>query len=300
MIKFSNQKKLLENINTEVQIIDSYLSMQTALTEQLSVFINARTDKLSLDNAIVNLNRLKQNIALLNNLLSILENLKSTMEFLTGDGLKTYIDDYNALYLANITTIFAYTGKIEEFIHNVSLGLEDVANADEEKAEEVVQNVNQITTEVKTEYNSLVDNTLVISEIRKEVILPYNLDNVKLFYNNNLNKYTNIEQVIKENYTFPISHFKPFAISRFREAYRLIRKREHGSKINALSLAFEMLVNYNVHPAIIASCKSIDELDVYLSCLEDNELDDFDKFNIRYEIPPAKVKNDKKVCNDSI
>lgn len=299
MIKFSKQKKLLENINTEVQIIDSYLSMQTALTEQLSVFINARTDKLSLDNAIVNLNRLKQNIALLNNLLSILENLKSTMEFLTGDGLKTYIDDYNSLYSANITTIFAYTIKIEEFIHNVSLGIENV-NTNEENSEEVVQNVNQITTEVKTEYNSLVDNTLVISEIRKEVILPYNLDNVKLFFNNNLNKYTNIEQVIKENYTFPISHFKPFAISRFREAYRLIRKREHGSKINALSLAFEMFTNYNVHPAIIASCKSIDELDVYLSCLEDNELDDFDKFNIRYEIPPAKVKNDKKVCNDSI
>ena len=266
MIKFSKQKKLLENINTEVQIIDSYLSMQTALTEQLSVFINARTDKLSLDNAIVNLNRLKQNIALLNNLLSILENLKSTMEFLTGDGLKTYIDDYNSLYSANITTIFAYTSKIEEFIHNVSLGIENV-NTNEENSEEVVQNVNQITTEVKTEYNSLVDNTLVISEIRKEVILPYNLDNVKLFYNNNLNKYTNIEQVIKENYTFPISHFKPFAVSRFREAYRLIRKREHGSKINALSLAFEMFTNYNVHPAIIASCKSIDELDVYLSCL---------------------------------
>lgn len=90
MIKFSKQKKVLENINTEVQIINSYLSMQTALTEQLSVFINARTDKLSLDNAIVNLNRLKQNIALLNNLLSILENLKFTMEFLTEDGLKTY------------------------------------------------------------------------------------------------------------------------------------------------------------------------------------------------------------------
>ena len=300
MIKFSKQKKVLENINTEVQIINSYLSMQTALTEQLSVFINARTDKLSLDNAIVNLNRLKQNIALLNNLLSILENLKSTMEFLTEDGLKTYIDDYNSLYSANITTIFAYTTKIEEFIHNVSLGIENVVNTNEEEPEEeIVQNASQITTEVKMEYNSLADNTLVISEIRKEVILPYNLENLKVFFTNNLTKYANIEQVVKENYTFPISHFKPFAISRFKEAYRLVRKRENGSRINALSLAFEMFANYNVHPAIIASCKNIDELDVYLSCLEDNELDDFDKFNIRYEIPPAKVKNDKKVCNDN-
>lgn len=49
------------------------------------------------------------------------------------------------------------------------------------------------------------------------------------------------------------------------------------------------------HPAIIASCKSIDDLDIYLACLEDNRLDSFDKFKIKYEIPPAKIKESKKV-----
>ena len=127
--------------------------------------------------------------------------------------------------------------------------------------------------------------------------MPYNLEGIKLYYQNNLNKYSSIEQVVKENYTYPVSHFKPFAVSRFREAYKLIKKRENGSRLNALSLAFEMLVNYNVHPAIIASCKNVDELDIYLSCLDDNQLDEFNKFKIRYEIPPATVKSGKKVFN---
>ena len=45
MIKFSNKDNLLENINSEVQVINSYLSLQTALTEQLSVFLNSKINK---------------------------------------------------------------------------------------------------------------------------------------------------------------------------------------------------------------------------------------------------------------
>ena len=178
----------------------------------------------------------------------------------------------------------------------------EIASAKEEKSEsnstvgELSDDI-YMSTDSESACNTLVNNTLIISELRKEVVLPYNLEGIKLYYQNNLNKYSSIEQVVKENYTYPISHFKPFAVSRFREAYKLIKKRENGSRLNALSLAFEMLVNYNVHPAIIASCKNVDELDIYLSCLDDNQLDEFNKFKIRYEIPPATVKSGKKVFN---
>lgn len=302
MIKFTNKENLPENIENEVQIINSYLSMQTALTEQLAVFINSKVNKVDVDKSVVNLNRLKHNISLLNNLLDVLDNLKKTMDFLTDDGLKVYLEDYNSLYSNYITTTFAYTSKIEEFIHNLSLEMTEIASVKEEKSElnstvgELSDDI-YMSTDSESACNTLVNNTLIISEVRKEVILPYNLENVKLYFKNNLNKYSSIEQVIKENYTFPISHFKPFAVSRFREAYKLIKKRENGSRLNALSLAFEMLVNYNVHPAIIASCKNVDELDIYLSCLDDNQLDEFNKFKIRYEIPPATVKSGKKVFN---
>lgn len=304
MIKFTSKKNLPENIENEAQIINSYLSMQTALAEQLAVFINSKVNKVDVDKSVVNLNRLKHNISLLNNLLDVLDNLKKTMNYLTDDGLEAYLEDYNSLYSNYITTTFAYTSKIEEFIHNLSLEMTEIASAKEEKDNKKSTTISElsndevyISTDSESAYNSLVDNTLIISEVRKEVILPYNLENVKLYFKNNLNKYSSIEQVIKENYTFPISHFKPFSVSRFREAYKLIKKRENGSRLNALSLAFEMLVNYNVHPAIIASCKNVDELDIYLSCLDDNQLEDFDKFKIRYEIPPATVKSSKKAFN---
>ena len=302
MIKFTNKENLPENIENEVQIINSYLSMQTALTEQLAVFINSKVNKVDVDKSVVNLNRLKHNISLLNNLLDVLDNLKKTMDFLTDDGLKVYLEDYNSLYSNYITTTFAYTSKIEEFIHNLSLEMTEIASAKEEKSEsnstvaELSDDI-YMSTDSESACNTLVNNTLVISELRKQVVLPYNLEGIKLYYKNNLNKYSSIDQVVKENYTYPISHFKPFAISRFREAYNLIKKRENGSRLNALSLAFEMLVNYNVHPAIIASCKNVDELDIYLSCLDDNQLDEFNKFKIRYEIPPATVKSGKKAFN---
>ena len=49
MIKFTNKENLSENIENEVQIINSYLSMQTALAEQLAVFINSKVNKVDVD-----------------------------------------------------------------------------------------------------------------------------------------------------------------------------------------------------------------------------------------------------------
>ncbi len=291
MITYSTKENLVDDIEAEVQVLNSYLMIQTSLTNQISVFINSAVEKPYLDDAIINLNRIKQNISMLKNLLDILENLKSTFEFLTDSGLDTYIKDYNSLYTNNISTIFAKTSDIEKFIHDVSLELVDVVK-EKKVGEEESTSVNYTNTEVA--YNSLVDNTLVISEIRNQVILPYNLENIKLYFNNHLGEFESIEDLIKKNYTFPLSHFKPASIARFREAYNLIKNKEKGSRFNALSLAFELLVNYNLHPAIIAACKSIDELDIYLACLEENNLESFKKFNIKYEIPPATNKKTKK------
>lgn len=291
MINYSTKENLIKNLDKEVQVIYSYLQIQTGLTNQISVFINSAVDKSYLDNAVINLNRIKQNMALLHNLLDILDNLKETYEFLTDDGLKTYIEDYNSLYSSNISSIFAKTSDVQRFILNISLELTDVVKSNANKHSATIS-VNYSDTEVS--FNSLVDNTLVISEIRNQVILPYSLENIKLYFNSHIGEFESIEELIKKNYTYSLSYFKPASIARFREAYKLIVEREKGSKLNALSLAFELLVNYNLHPAIISACKSIDELDIYLACLEDNDLESFNKFNIKYEIPPVAVKKEKK------
>ena len=91
-------------------------------------------------------------------------------------------------------------------------------------------------------------------------------------------------------YTKPISYYKFSPVSRFKETFKLVKEREKGSTFKALSLAFELLGNYNLHPAVITACNSLDELDIYLACLDDNTLEDFHFFNVKYEIPLALSK----------
>ena len=278
MINYSTKENLPTDIDTEIQVLNSYLIIQTSLTNQISVFINSSVEKKYFDRALINLNRIKQNITMLKSLLDIIENLKKIMDVLTDSGIEVYIQDYNSLFTNNISNIFAKTSDIEKFIHNVSLDIADITNENENINQEAQDDLGNCSEE-KVAYNSLVNNTLVISEIRNQVILPYNLENVKLYYNNHPGEFDTIEDLIKKNYTYPLSYFSPAPIARFKEAYNLIRTKEKGSKINALSLAFELLINYNLHPAIIAACKSVDELDIYLACLEENDLESFKKFN---------------------
>lgn len=48
----------------------------------------------------------------------------------------------------------------------------------------------------------------------------------------------------------------------------------------------------NLHPAIIAACRNLEELDFYLDCLEGNNLKDFNAFEIRFEYAPTVKNND--------
>ena len=49
-----------------------------------------------------------------------------------------------------------------------------------------------------------------------------------------------------------------------------------------------------LHPAIISACRSLKDLDVYLDCLDKNEIDDFKVFKIKYEVYPMLVKNNRR------
>ena len=128
------------------------------------------------------------------------------------------------------------------------------------------------------------ENTLIISETENKVFLPYTLKDIQCYMIEHKN--FNFDDVIQLKYTIPLSKYKNAVKSRFVEAYTLIRKKEHGSIKDALDLAFELAFNSNLHPAIITACKNLRELDIYLACLESNELDDFRFFKILFQIPP--------------
>lgn len=131
--------------------------------------------------------------------------------------------------------------------------------------------------------NQYKENSLIISETTGNVILPY--------YINDLNgKNKSSQQIIQEDYTLPIDLFKPAFTSRFREAFKLAHYKEKKSIAFSLNLATELMFNYNLHPAIITACRNLDELDIYLDCLENNETEKFKCFDIIFEIPPIISK----------
>lgn len=138
------------------------------------------------------------------------------------------------------------------------------------------------------------ENTLIISEKTKKVFLPYNLNCIESLFKNNPNKYSNLENVIEKEFTLPLEQFKSPSISRFREAFKLIRNKENGSIKESLDLAMELFFNYNLHPAIISACKNLDELDIYLDYLAENETEKFNCFNIEFEALPTLVKHISK------
>ena len=73
-----------------------------------------------------------------------------------------------------------------------------------------------------------------------------------------------VKEIIQENYTLSIDLFKTPFVARFREAFKLAHSKEKKSIKFAFDLGTELLFNYNLHPAIIAACRSLDELDIYL------------------------------------
>lgn len=104
-------------------------------------------------------------------------------------------------------------------------------------------------------------------------------------------KFLSTKEVIDKVYTLPLDNFKNAPIARFREAFNLVRHKENKSVLFALDLALELMFNYKLNPIIIAACKNLDELDIYLDCLEENELTDFPYFKVKFEVAPDIYKN---------
>lgn len=138
--------------------------------------------------------------------------------------------------------------------------------------------------------NNIKDNdTLIISDADKDVLLPYTVKDLETKLKNN-KKYKSLQDVIENEYMIPADTFKNPAKARFKEAFQLMKKKEHGSLKEALELGLELMFESKLNPAIIAACKDLDELDIYLDCLDDNELENFSCFKIVYNVPPSKNK----------
>lgn len=62
-----------------------------------------------------------------------------------------------------------------------------------------------------------------------------------------------------------------------------MRNKEKVGIIKAIQYALTLKNEKELHPAVITACKTQDELDIYLACLESNLLDLFDSFEVKLE-----------------
>ena len=149
-----------------------------------------------------------------------------------------------------------------------------------------------VIDEEKVIENTLEDNhTLVISEEDGKVYLPYSKEEIKSEVLQN--KGTKISDLIEEKYICPLDKYKNAIRARFREGYNLMYKKEGKSRRSAILLGIELMFETNLHPAVISACKNLEELDIYLDCLEDNELEKFSCFKIIYKSLPMLHKKNK-------
>lgn len=274
-IKVENAKldillECLKNLNTVIQEAE-YMENPTKITNFLRIL------KKNLDN-------LRNSISNLEFSQSLLEDLFKNMEN------PSKIEEYNT-FATNLENKFLSVDYINidkfifEYIRNATLTFKN--NLSEKNFLPSIEE--KIIDLPKTLETDLLDNTLLISEIQNKVVLPYSINALEEKLHNN-NEYKNMQDIINYEYTIPLDRYKNSSLSRFRETYNLMRKKENSSVSDSLDLAIELAFNNLLNPAIITACKNLDELDIYLDCLASNELDKFKFFNIKYEILPKKYK----------
>ncbi len=148
-------------------------------------------------------------------------------------------------------------------------------------------------SKIDIELNPYDNNTLIISEKDQFAYLPFFYEDIKNIYKNEKSSYPTLQDVVNQNYIIPLNKFKNSTFSRFREAFQLMRKKEKASIPKSLDLGLEMMFRYELNPIVISACRNLDELDIYLNCLDEKDTYDFPCFQIRYEITPQVLKNKK-------
>ena len=189
----------------------------------------------------------------------------------------------------------------EEISNNLNKEIIDLlikVEADESNSSEA-KFIDEITS-LKTK---IADFSNVVEDMKKTIL--QNDTSIQNFINNAdvqnyfrmySIKFSNVlqEDLQKQEFIYPTDYYlKHPAVSRFRETYALIRDREEKSIFEAFKFAMDMMFNYNLNPAIIAACKSQNQLEHYLDCLDNKTPNDFKDFEIKFEVAPLKVKNRK-------
>ena len=172
-----------------------------------------------------------------------------------------------------------------------SIDLSNINSLASKKISDISKEIDIPVEELNFKINIPDNNVLLISEKENKVYLPYKIKDLNEELSHNKRKYSNLQDLINKKYIIPLSRYKSPVISRFREAYNLMKHKENVSVAECLDLAFELSFKRLLNPAVITACKNLDELDSYLDCLESKQLSNFGVFEVKYDISPLVKKH---------
>ena len=286
--------KIQENIKFNIKILSMHKSI---LLNYVLKIVDEPILENSIDNAeqtIDFLTKLQYFLGLVNQNTECVEFLQSNYNKLKIPFVLSELQEYYNIYNEKISEInssqlelnnfFAETSKILSYMIPNKEHKENTEQKEQKIAEEPSALANTDSNN-SIENNDLIypENTLIISEISKTVLLPYKKSELDNLEDVSVNK----NDLIREKYVVPIEKYKSPALSRFREAFKLMRNIEKKSMIEAIDLGIELSLNSKLHPAIISACRNLNELDIYLDYLDSNQTDKFNCFSIKFEITPS-------------
>ena len=255
-------------MNSEIEIklnkeIDILLEYKNSYTKKISLLNSYNTD-----------NQLIDQIEIFQEQVQKIDKLLDRINRIVVEDTSDYIEK---------ELISEYKEISSNFIKN-SILIETLFLKNSEENSETIENSNEHKSSMES------NDTLLISETLDTVILPFSNEEVKTILNQDDKDFKSFDEVVVSNFTRPLSDFKIPWVSRFRETMKLA-KRCNYSKLDSITLSLEMMNKRFLHPAIIAACRTLDELDVYLDCLDKNELDQFKIFKIKYVFRPVLLKS---------
>lgn len=308
----------INSFDDEISEINSKISNQEEIRDKIVQFINSIADVLKLnDPEIDNLALYKlsdevtktfelinTNIQLLSDLGNRLNSLDSEIVTLLLDiekanhteeyyqssvqKIKFKIDDYSFFLKETKQKLDANNIKINEFLSNPSTQKYlDGFNIKVNSSFSNSNNVGIYSKVVKHQVSEKDNNVLIISEKDNKVFLPYRVEEINDYLEQFPDQYSSFESVVAKEFILPLNYYMSHPVlARFREAYSLCRDREAKPVLESLKYAMDMMFNRRLNPAIIAACKTQDQLANYLNCLEKNDLKNFTDFEIRFEMNP--------------
>lgn len=324
----SNEFNFINNANLENQKLDEIILKETKTRDIIVSFINNLHDYISDSNHESNteflalLSEVQEIFEKINNNIKIIQDLKddsskildNIVELLINieqnhdnsnnytnqiQDLKEMINNFSVKNEDVRSKILLNDIKIDTFFQknivkkylssfDTEMRLTDKTNISSSNTDDLT--INKKLTNSNEKENIQENHTLIVSEKLKKIFLPYTKHEISLYLEQYPNSYTSYQDVIEKEFILSLDYYmKHPVVARFREAYSLIRDRESKSVIDAFKFALDNMFRYELNPVIIAACKTQEQLEHYLDCLEKNKLEDFNDFEIKFEVAPLGI-----------